>query len=41
MKKLLLVGLAVAAGALAKKKMDDAGKEQALWHEATDPVKPA
>ncbi len=41
MKKLLLVALAVAAGAFAKKKMDAASSEQALWHEATDPVKKA
>ena len=38
MKKLLLVGLAIAAGAFAKKKLDAANTEQALWHEATDPV---
>jgi len=37
-KKILLVTLAVVAGVLAKKKIDDANKEQALWHEATDPV---
>ena len=41
MKKLLLVALAVAAGAFAKKKMDAANKEQALWHEATDTVEKA
>lgn len=38
MKKILLVALAVVVGVLAKKKMDDSNKEQALWHEATDPV---
>ena len=38
MKKLVLVTLVVVAGVVAKKKMDDANKEQALWHEATDPV---
>jgi hypothetical protein len=37
-KKILLLALAVGAGVFAKKKMDDANKEQALWHEATDPV---
>jgi hypothetical protein len=37
-KKILLLALAVGAGVFAKKKMDDASKEQALWHEATDPV---
>jgi hypothetical protein len=40
-KKILLVTLAVVAGVVAKKKMDDANKEQALWHEATDPVQKA
>ena len=38
MKKILLVLLAAAAGVFAKKKMDSANQEQALWHEATDPV---
>ncbi len=38
MKKILLVVLAVLAGAAAKKKMDSANQEQALWHEATDHV---
>ncbi len=38
MKKILLVLLAAAAGVFAKKKMDASNQEQALWHEATDPV---
>jgi hypothetical protein len=38
MKKLLLITLAVAAGVFAKKKIDAGNQEQALWHEATDPV---
>jgi hypothetical protein len=29
---------AAVAGAVIKKKMDAANNEQALWHEATDPV---
>jgi hypothetical protein len=38
MKKILLVVLAAAAGVFAKRRMDAANKEQALWHEATDNV---
>ncbi|MDQ6642017.1 MAG: DLW-39 family protein [Actinomycetota bacterium] len=41
MKKILLVVLAAAAGIFAKKRMDAANKEQALWHEATDNVNKA
>ena len=38
MKKLLLVILAATGAAIAKKKMDEGKKEQALWAEATDTV---
>jgi hypothetical protein len=38
MKKLLLVALAAAGVAFAKKKMDEGKAEQALWAEATDSV---
>lgn len=38
MKKLLLVLLAAAGAAFAKKKMDESKAEQALWAEATDSV---
>ena len=38
MKKLLLVLLAAAGAALAKKKLDEGKHEQALWAEATDRV---
>jgi len=38
MKKLLLVLLAAAGAAFAKKKMDEGKHEQALWAEATDHV---
>ena len=38
MKKLLLVLLAAAGAALAKKKLDEGKHEQALWAEATDHV---
>jgi hypothetical protein len=38
MKKLLLVLLAAAGAAFAKKKMDQGKAEQALWAEATDNV---
>jgi len=41
MKKILLVLLAVAGAAVAKKKMDEGRSEQALWAEATDPVERA
>ncbi len=39
MKKILLVVLAAAGVALAKKKMDEGKNEQALWAEATDSVR--
>lgn len=38
MKKLMLVLLAAAGAALAKKKLEESRSEQALWAEATDPV---
>jgi hypothetical protein len=38
MKKFLLVLLAAAGAALAKRKIDEGKKEQALWAEATDSV---
>ncbi|MDT0202406.1 DLW-39 family protein [Nocardioides sp. AE5] len=38
MKKIILVLLAVAAGVIAKKKMDESKHEQALWAAATDKV---
>jgi hypothetical protein len=38
MKKVLLVVLAAAGAALAKKKIDEGKREQALWQQATDPV---
>lgn len=38
MKKLLLVILAAAGAAFAKRKMDEGKNEQALWAEATDNV---
>ncbi|GAB2867970.1 DLW-39 family protein [Nocardioides pacificus] len=38
MKKLLLVLLAALGAVMAKKKLDDGKREQALWAEATDPV---
>ena len=41
MKKLLLVILAAAGAAIAKKKMDEGRTEQALWAEATDHVAPS
>ena len=41
MKKLLLVLLAAAGAAFAKKKMDEGKNEQALWAEATDTVEKA
>jgi hypothetical protein len=37
-KKLLLVVLAAAGAAFAKKKMDEGKRDQALWSEATDTV---
>ncbi len=41
MKKIMLVLVAAAGAAFAKKKLDDGRTEQALWAEATDPVDPA
>ena len=38
MKKFVLVLLAAAGAAVAKKKMDQGRSEQALWAEATDSV---
>ena len=38
MKKILLVLLAAAGAAFAKKKLDEGRSEQALWAEATDHV---
>ena len=39
MKKLLLLALAAAGAAYAKRKYDDSQAEQALWAEATDSVR--
>ncbi|WP_435741768.1 DLW-39 family protein [Nocardioides sp. SYSU DS0663] len=39
MKKLLLLALAAAGAAVAKKKYDEGQHEQALWAEATDSVR--
>lgn len=38
MKKILLVLIAAAGAAVAKKKMDEGKHEQALWAEATDRI---
>ena len=38
MKKILLLGLAVAGAVVAKKKLEESRTEQALWAEATDTV---
>jgi hypothetical protein len=38
MNKILLVAVAAAGAAIAKKKMDQGKQEQALWQQATDPV---
>ena len=38
MKKIVLLALAAAGAALAKKKLDESKHEQALWAEATDSV---
>jgi hypothetical protein len=38
MNKLLLVAVAAAGAALAKKKRDEGKHEQALWQQATDNV---
>lgn len=39
MKKIVLVLLAVVGGLLAKRKLEESRAEQALWAEATDPVR--
>ena len=39
MKKLLLLALSAAGAIIAKKKIDGAKAEQALWAESTDAVK--
>ena len=39
MKKVLLLALAAVGAVVAKRKYDDAQAEQALWAEATDPVR--
>jgi len=41
MKKILLVLLAAAGAAFARKKMEEGKTEQALWAEATDNVNKA
>jgi len=41
MKKIVLVLLAAAGAVLAKRKLDQSKAEQALWAEATDPVRKA
>ena len=41
MKKVLLVFLAAASAAFARKKMEESRNEQALWAEATDHVEKA
>jgi hypothetical protein len=38
MKKILLVAVAAAGAAFARKKIEQGKQEQALWREATDPV---
>jgi len=38
MKKILMVLVAAAGAALAKRKLDESRTEQALWAEATDDV---
>ena len=38
MQKILILLLAAAGAAFAKKRMDASRSEQALWAEATDPV---
>lgn len=39
MKKILLVLAGAAGAALAKQRFDQSRSEQALWAEATDPVR--
>jgi len=41
MKKLVLIVIAVAGAVFAKKKLDEGKAGEALWHQATDPVRPA
>ena len=41
MKKILIVLLAAAGAAFAKKKLEESRNEQALWAEATDTVEKA
>ena len=38
MKKIILIALIVAGAIVAKKKLDEGKREQALWAEATDKV---
>ena len=38
MKKLVLLALAAGAAVVAKKKLDQGKREQALWQQATDTV---
>ncbi|MDT9592989.1 DLW-39 family protein [Nocardioides zeae] len=39
MKKIIMGLIAVGGALLVKKKMDESKAEQALWAEATDPVR--
>ena len=41
MKKILVLALLAGAAVVAKRKLDEGKKEQALWAEATDPVERA
>ena len=41
MKKVLFLALAAGGAVLAKRKLDEGKHEQALWREATDPVRKA
>ena len=41
MKKILVLALTGAAALFAKRKLDEGKNEQALWREATDPVRKA
>ena len=38
MKKILLIALVAAGALVAKRKLDEGKREQALWAEATDKV---
>jgi hypothetical protein len=40
-KKILLVVIAAAGAAFARKKIEQGRQEQALWQQATDPVEKA